>query len=72
MSTEKIPIELLLSIVEKMDGLLYKFALKYTDIADGIVGRGIYASFGFSVLLHFSFIFYFFYKAQIVVHLPEM
>lgn len=50
-----------------MDGLLYKFALKYTDIADGIMGRGIYASFGcFSVLLHF------FYKAQIVVHLPEM
>jgi len=38
----------------KMDGLLYKFALKYTDIADGITGRGIYASFGcFSVLLNF-------------------
>lgn len=37
LSVEKFPIELLLSVVEKTNKLLYKFALKYTDIADGFM-----------------------------------
>lgn len=47
LSLEKFPIELLLSVVENMDGLLYKFALK-TDICWWIYGKRNLCIFFFS------------------------